>query len=393
MSRIAVIGIGYVGLSNAVVLSHNNMVVLFDIDLGKVNAINAGVPPIDDKSYSHYWNEKELRAVSDLNEAVLDADYIIVAVPTDYNDTLHALDTSAVEDTIATVSQINSPAVIIIRSTVPIGFTQRISEKYPDMTIIFMPEFLRQETALYDSFNPSRIVVGTNIPKSDSLVAKMIELFTDCVERIPPVDVVTPSEAEAIKLFSNTYLAMRVAFFNEVDTYAECFGLNTEHIITGICQDSRIMDIYNNPSFGYSGYCLPKDTKQLSQQMSGISGTLVAAIDKSNELRKQYIADQIVALYWEKQNTYKGPVGIYDMKIRDYAKESMLQDLISRIQAAGISVLLFCHAPSSGPEDGEVETDISTFADRCSIIIANRFSPELEPYKNKLYCRDIFNRN
>lgn len=165
------------------------------------------------------------------------------------------------------------------------------------------------------------------------------------------------------------------------------------HIITGICQDSRIMDIYNNPSFGYSGYCLPKDTKQLTQQMSGISGTLVAAIDKSNELRKQYIADQIVALYWEKQNTYKGPVGIYDMKIRDYAKESMLQDLLSRIQAAGISVLLFCHAPSSGPEDGEVETDISTFADRCSIIIANRFSPELEPYKNKLYCRDIFNRN
>ena len=160
-----------------------------------------------------------------------------------------------------------------------------------------------------------------------------------------------------------------------------------------ICQDSRIMDIYNNPSFGYSGYCLPKDTKQLTQQMSGISGTLVAAIDKSNELRKQYIADQIVALYWEKQNTYKGPVGIYDMKIRDYAKESMLQDLLSRIQAAGISVLLFCHAPSSGPEDGEVETDISTFADRCSIIIANRFSPELEPYKNKLYCRDIFNRN
>ena len=142
-----------------------------------------------------------------------------------------------------------------------------------------------------------------------------------------------------------------------------------------------------------SGYCLPKDTKQLTQQMSGISGTLVAAIDKSNELRKQYIADQIVALYWEKQNTYKGPVGIYDMKIRDYAKESMLQDLLSRIQAAGISVLLFCHAPSSGPEDGEVETDISTFADRCSIIIANRFSPELEPYKNKLYCRDIFNRN
>lgn len=178
-----------------------------------------------------------------------------------------------------------------------------------------------------------------------------------------------------------------------IDNMPLFIDLAAWNIITGICQDSRIMDIYNNPSFGYSGYCLPKDTKQLTQQMSGISGTLVAAIDKSNELRKQYIADQIVALYWEKQNTYKGPVGIYDMKIRDYAKESMLQDLLSRIQAAGISVLLFCHAPSSGPEDGEVETDISTFADRCSIIIANRFSPELEPYKNKLYCRDIFNRN
>lgn len=396
MSKIAVIGIGYVGLSNAVLLSHKNRVVLFDIDLGKVNAINAGAPPIDDKSYSHYWNEKELLAVSDLSEAVLDADYIIVAVPTDYSDTLHALNTRAVEDTIATVSQIDSSAVIIIRSTVPIGFTQRISEKYPDMTIIFMPEFLRQETALYDSLNPSRIVVGTNIPKADSLVAKVIELFTDCVERIPPVDVVTPSEAEAIKLFSNTYLAMRVAFFNEIDTYAECFGLNTEHIITGICHDPRIMDIYNNPSFGYSGYCLPKDTKQLGQQMSGISGTLVAAIDQSNEVRKQYIADRIVALYRETQSTDEGPIGIYDIKIKDlddFAKESMLQDIISRIQATGISVLLFCSAPTSWLRDVEVETDISTFATRCPIIIANRFSPELEPYKNKLYCRDIYNRN
>jgi UDPglucose 6-dehydrogenase len=389
MKRIAVVGLGYVGLSNAVLLSVKNEVVAVDINEERVYLVNKRIAPIQDDEIEEYFLNKKLNLVAktNLEQAVKECDFVIIATPTDYDPKKNFFDTSSVDKTIEKINDFGSSAAVIIKSTIPVGYTLELSKRFPNLEIIFSPEFLREGRALYDNLYPSRIVVGSSSEKAKIFAGLLKE---GAIKKDIPVLHTGPTEAEAIKLFSNTYLALRVAFFNELDTYAEIRNLNTKEIIHGVGLDPRIGDHYNNPSFGYGGYCLPKDTKQLLANYKGVPQNIMSAIVDANRTRKDHIADMIIA---------KKPkiVGIYRLVMKnnsDNFRASSIQGVMKRIKAKGIEVVVF--EPALDEEQffgSKVMKDIDDFFNKSDVIVANRRYKELERVSEKVYTRDIFNRD
>ena len=387
--KIAVSGIGYVGLANACLLSKNNEVCLFDISQKRIDDINNYTSPIKDEYIEKYLNTKpsSLHAANDLSEAFKDADFIIIATPTNYDDEKNYFDTSSVEENIAYISKNFSSAVAVIKSTIPVGFTARMRSEYPDLKILFSPEFLREGKALYDNLFPSRIIVGDT-----SVEAKRFaELLKQGAEK-KDVEVLfmQPTEAEAVKLFSNTYLALRVAYFNELDTYAELRGLDTASIIKGVSLDPRIGDFYNNPSFGYGGYCLPKDTKQLRANYKDVPENLITAIVESNDTRKAHITDMIL----EKKPSC---VGVYRLTMKegsDNFRASAIQSIMMGLRAHGVKVLVYEPTLTTNDFNGyEVCKALDVFKSSCDVIVTNRMSDELKDVTSKVYTRDLFRKD
>ncbi len=389
--KIAVAGAGYVGLSNAILLAQKNEVVLKDIDPKKVELINNKISPIIDKDIQDYLKNKplNLKATLDPQEAYKNAEFVIVATPTDYDPITNYFNTKSVEGVISEVREINPEATIVIKSTIPVGFTDQMRERFKTDKIIFSPEFLREGKALYDNLYPSRIIVGDKSEKAKVFADLLKE---GALKEEIPVLFTGSVEAEAIKLFANTYLAMRVAFFNELDTFAESHGLNSREIIEGVCLDPRIGMHYNNPSFGYGGYCLPKDTKQLlaNYQEKNIPTFLIKATIESNISRKYYIAEQIVK---------KNPklVGVYRLSMKagsDNHRSAAIIDIIEYLKAKDIDIIIYEPLLEEDTFMGfPVEKEISRFKERADLIVANRFSKELEDVKDKVYTRDIFQRD
>ena len=392
---IAVAGTGYVGLSNSILLSQHNKVYAVDIVQEKVDLINSKKSPIVDKEISEYLAEKtlNLEATTDSEKAYKNADFVIISTPTNYDETKNFFDTSSVEAVIDLVQKYNKEAVVIVKSTVPVGYNDMLLEKYPDMNILFSPEFLREGHALYDNLYPSRIVVS--YPKTKPFLKEKAVSFSELLKQGAiktdiPVLITTCTEAEAIKLFANTYLALRVAYFNELDTYAEVRGLDTASIINGVCLDPRIGDFYNNPSFGYGGYCLPKDTKQLLANYKDVPNNLIQAIVESNTTRKDFIADQIIA---RKPKT----VGVYRLTMKansDNFRQSSIQGVMKRIKAKGIEVVIY--EPTYKQEDffnSKVIRDFEKFKQMSDVIIANRMTDDLLSVKEKVYTRDLYSRD
>ncbi|MDC3154806.1 nucleotide sugar dehydrogenase [Pelagibacteraceae bacterium] len=389
--KISIIGAGYVGLSLALLISQKHEVFLHDIDGKKIDNIKNKVSPIDDEPLINFLKTKHLNLIATSNqfEAIVNSEYVIICTPTNYDTSTNEFNVDSVESVIKNVIDLKGSSTIVIKSTVPVGFTEHVKKKYKNKNIIFSPEFLREGKSLQDNINPSRIIIGNNDSKSKILGNLFLEIVEKNKDKVP-IEYISSTEAEAIKLFSNTFLAMRIAFFNELDSFCETKKLSSKNVINGVCKDLRIGNYYNNPSFGYGGYCLPKDTQQLLKNYENVPSSIIKATVEANNTRKEFISKQII-------NLNPKSVGIFRLVMKDGSdnfRESAVQGVMKRLKAKGINIIIYEPILKENYYFGsEVVNDINTFFKRSDVIVANRFSKQLNKVKKKIYTRDIFGEN